>query len=553
MTDESIVLVDNCTNTQKIFSSYNENHINHNFKDFSFLEKNLNTNIRFTITNPTYINKSPFDSYNLGSPNTFNNNSNDTFIRKKIRRPESLEKNDGNIEQSHILNSDLESDDEKDLNLDELNSHLNGNHIISENFTQSNRKGKAKLLNKDEFKELKDCILFALAKIRNLKSVLNTSFRNLLIKNKLEIPNKISNSFLEATPMEYLEETLKNKNENINWELISVDFKEVINIFQHIFDEIIKAKSEINILDDFFPSYFEKEEMKDIISIVSENYNVNVENNKNKKITFEKEKITEETKKETIRMIETGHMENRIKDLFGRLKTMLDHLIKDTFNSLISDENKLPEKINGYLENFVNKLNNKKFFENSFKENFFQFGKKSKQLQDIKTIINTLYNNKEKNEKAIKLLEKSTFEFINEKLSDKNERKKFFDDDKEMKTIRIVKEKCRFIITELKNTENIEGLKKLEGLYKKNNRKGNIVIKDADEIINRIKKLKGYENCSFEITEHENEKLDERTLILENLLDNYMLYLKLVEERNPRTPKKKESKKEKKPKFSASK
>ena len=54
-----------------------------------------------------------------------------------------------------------------------------------------------------------------------------------------------------------------------------------------------------------------------------------------------------------------------------------------------------------------------------------------------------------------------------------------------------------------------------------------------------INKIKGYEKLNLHLTGREIEKINERILILENLAENPLLYLNLINPREPRNKGKK--------------
>lgn len=94
--------------------------------------------------------------------------------------------------------------------------------------------------------------------------------------------------------------------------------------------------------------------------------------------------------------------------------------------------------------------------------------------------------------------------FINEIMGNENIRQKFFDEDREMKIKEVKNDKCRIIANSLKDK------KSLKGQIKVNGEKNYIAIKDVNEFIIRINKIKGYENYGLCFTNSENEKIEER-------------------------------------------
>jgi hypothetical protein len=287
-------------------------------------------------------------------------------------------------------------------------------------------------------------------------------------------------------------------------------------------------------------------------SFNSEDYKINVECNRNNRFNLDNRfnlADNKETKNETNITIETN-IENRIDNLFDRFKSMIQKYFIDMLNTKVKKENKLPEEINNYLVKIRGKEDNIKFLENNFIDNYTFFGKGSAQYQSILETIERIYQNQAQNEEAIELLEKPTQNFISEIMSNKEMRQKFFEEDREMKIKEVKNDKCKIIAQKIKDQEILKGYIKIN---KSKNEKNYIVIKDVEKFIKRINKIKGYENYGLDFTNNENEKIDERTLILENIADNPMLYLKLIKGRLPRNKVKKGKKIGKKILFSVKK
>jgi len=501
-----------------LFQLFHDNQRNNNNNSlnssFQFDEMN-DTNMYNQNDNPTQLNPSPINSINTNTPLPLYNLP--SLSRKKKR-----DENSENIYQTDRLESDLEKEEEEEeksddkISKDDLDNHPF--KLNSEEETKSFTKDKIKKYpTKKELKEIKKIFSEGFTYIKDYNKFLNTLWRNIPAIYKLHFNSEIKNKFFGTCPKDYIEEILNEKKSQKDKELFPICPQEL----KYIFDNIRSNN----------------------ISSFSEDLIINIESNRNNEISLDE--IKEFQDENTIK-IETEII-NRIDNLFDRLKTMVNNFFIDIFNTKVEKENRLPNEINNYITTIKGKEDNIKFLENNFKDNIAYFGKDSAQYHDIQTIIERIYQNKTQNEEAIDLLEMPMQIFINEIMGNEDLRQKFFDEDREMKIKEVKNDKCRIIANSLKDKKSLKGQIKLNG------EKNYIAIKDANEFIIRINKIKGYENYGLCFTNSENEKIEERTLILENLGDNPMLYLKLINGRSPRNSEKKEKKSGKKNMFSVKK
>ena len=491
-------------------------------KDFPYLlEDIINCN-----NNPTFQGNCNFQFFDNDKQDSL---SNSQFLSKKRV---AISQNKKEFEQIKLA---------FDINIENKNIENSGNNLKQnkKSFTYYNIKNNnnIKITSKNIKKDFINSILDCFPKIKNLKAFLNTDWEIIILKYQLNKTFQLSHELLKTTPNDYIEKILvdlnKKKNKEKN-ELTNINFKEtqkLINIIRAIIT-MIKDKKIIfntNILDDL-PT--EKK------STTDDEINISIENILDTLIAKEEEN---KENKENKLIIEIN-IENRKDNLFDRLKTMINDFFIYIFNTKVSKENKLPIIKYNYLSKIKGKPDNIKFFQNSFKINFFHFGKESAQLEKIQAIINNLYIAKEKNKEAIEYLEKPFLIFINEILKKEETRNKLFDDDRKMKIKELENNKCRKIVASLQENNNKEALVILDKYIKKN-KKNYINIKDANEFKNAANKIKGYENFCLDLTEKEKEKINERILILENLAENPILYLDMVKQRKPRSKKKIEEKK----------
>ena len=493
----------------------NQRNNNNNSLNSSFLFDEMNdTNMYNQNDNPTQLNPSPINAINTNTPLPLNNLP--SLSRKKKR-----DENSENIYQTDRLESDLEKEEEEEEKSDDKISKDDLDNqsfkLNSEEETKSFTKDKIKCPTKKELKEIKKIFSEGFTYIKDYNKFLNTLWRNIPAIYKLHFNSEIQNKFFGTCLKDYIEEILNEKKSQKDKELFPISPQEL----KYIFDNIRSNN----------------------ISSFSEDLIINVESNRNNEISLDE--IKEFQDENTIK-IETEII-NRIDNLFDRLKTMVNNFFIDIFNTKVEKENRLPNEINNYITTIKGKEDNIKFLENNFKDNIAYFGKDSAQYHDIQTIIERIYQNKTQNEEAIDLLEMPMQIFINEIMGNEDLRQKFFDEDREMKIKEVKNDKCRIIANSLKDKKSLKGQIKLNG------EKNYIAIKDANEFIIRINKIKGYENYGLCFTNSENEKIEERTLILENLGDNPMLYLKLINGRSPRNSEKKEKKSGKKNMFSVKK
>ena len=498
----------------QLFHDNQRNNINDSLNySFQFDEMN-DTNMYNQNDNPTQLNPSPINAINTNTPLPLNNLP---YLSRKKKRDENSE----NIYQTDRLESDLEKEEEEEKSDDKISEDDLDNQsfkLYSEEETKTFSKDKIKKYpTKKELKEIKKIFSEGFTFIKDYNKFLNTLWRNIPAIYKLCFNSDFPNKFFGTSPNDYIEEILNEEKSQKDKELFPISPQEL----KYIFDNIRFNNT------SSFPV----------------DLNINVERNRNNEISLDE--IKEFQDENTIKT-ETK-IENRIDNLFDRLKTMINKYFIDYFNTKVEKEDKLPNEINNYIIKIKGKEDNIKFFESNFIENITFFGKDSAQYYDIQATIERIYQNKTQNEEAVKLLEMPMQIFINEIMSNEDLRQKFFDEDREMKIKEVKNDKCRIIANSLKNKKSLKGQIKLNG------KKNYIAIKDVNEFIIRINKIKGYENYGLCFTNSENEKIEERTLILENLGDNPMLYLKLIKGRAPRNSEKKEKKSGKKKMFSVKK
>ena len=264
--------------------------------------------------------------------------------------------------------------------------------------------------------------------------------------------------------------------------------------------------------------------------------NIKVESNRNNNnmnsinFPYDNQTTIEQTIK-GIQMVIEYAPDNRPDNLFEIVKSFTNESFIIDFNKQVSKNNRLPTKIPNYLINIKGKSKNNSFWNLSFRDNFLYFINDGEEKERIESIIRKLYKQKDKNKKAIELLEKSPLEYIKEKFSCEEEKKAFLDEDKEMKIKEIKNKKCKTIYQALKESQ-ISDIKNLEKLIIKNNQKDEYLrIKDPDEFIKEVNKIEGYEDLNLELTKEENAKINERLEILEELANDPILYLASIKER----------------------
>ena len=484
----------------------NERNNNSDFFNSPYFQDQMNgINMDNQNGNPTELIQPPFNSPDLNYPFPSHNSP---ILQKKTKRDENSENS-----QTDRLKSDSEEEEEEEKEEEASDNKFSKDDLDNQSFklnfetrTKSFTKEKIEYPTKKELKDIKKIFSEGFTYIKDYNKFLNTLWRNIPAIYKLNFNSEIQNKFFGTCPKDYIEEILKEEKSQKDKELFPISPEKL----KYIFDNNRFNNS----------SYF------------SEDLNINVESNRNKEISLDEIK---EFQDENTKKIETEII-NRIDNLFDRLKTMINTYFIDIFNSKVEKENKLPTEINNYIIKIKGKEDNIKFLENNFKDNITFFGKDSAQYHDIQTTIERIYKNQIQNKEAIELLEIPVEIFLNEIMGNEDLRQKFFDEDREMKIKEVKNDKCRIIANSLKDKKGLKGQIKLNG------KKNYIVIKDVNEFIIRINKIKGYENYGLCFTNSENEKIEERTLILENLGDNPMLYLKLIEGRAPRNSEKKEKK-----------
>ena len=114
------------------------------------------------------------------------------------------------------------------------------------------------------------------------------------------------------------------------------------------------------------------------------------------------------------------------------------------------------------------------------------------------------------------------------------EKKKFFDEDKEMIIKEIIVQKWRIIywVLNLTKGEEIPKIKKYIIVNSQND--DYFTLKNVDLFINEVNKIKGYEDLNLELTANENLMIGKRLEILERLATDPMKYLSEIKERKPR-------------------
>ena len=403
-------------------------------------------------------------------------NSDSQFISKKTKRPKN------NNADKIIKELDNNSKEISVKNSIDLIDNSKSSEIILKGTEKSDKKEITKIKINKEVKALLqknyDCFLEGFKKIKNFKTFLDIPFSFLPVIYKIDSNIEIPNSLVERTPKEFIEEILIYKKQK--------------------------------------------------------------EKNKNENIKKENEITEENDVKEILCEDIIIFFDNRIDNLFDRLKSMTHKTFILIYNSKVSEENILPVQINKYLEKIKGTRDNIQFFENSFISNFLFFGEESKQLTNFLEIKKRLYSDKEKNKEAIALLEKPTLDFLNEILNNEELRTIFFIEDEIMKIKDVIIPKFQKVLNDLsKEEDRKEDLEKLNNFIdscsEENSRKNNF-----EEFMKEINKIKGYEKLNLHLTGREIEKINERILILENLAENPLLYLNLI---NPREPRNKEKKK----------
>ena len=372
---------------------------------------------------------------------------------------------------------------------------------------------KDKEINKIK-KSIKDYLSDAFTKIKELREFMKKSWKEIFQTYKISFNYSSSMKLMKMSPSDFVE-NLFSDNQNNRKEII-IDEAKIIE----------KGLREI----------FTKEKYKDnpIIYELDEFNNINVDNlntPEGQSICIEIDEDKSEKNVSRDLNIEID-IDNRIDTIFKTLKSKINQRQITEFNN-VSGKNKLPEKISDYLDNITNKSLDLLFLENSFKDNLLYFMEKPKNKENkenkekkvnkesIKAIINAV--EEEKNEKAIKILQMKTFEFIKRMISCEKEKKE--DEEREINYIK--NKKCKNVYLQLEKKFHPSYLVKIEKYVKK----GNKTILDAEEFRKEANKLKGYENFTLELTEREKEKIEERKLILENLAENPMIYLYLIEQR----------------------
>ena len=427
----------------------NQRNNNNNSLNYSFQFDEMNdTNMYNQNDNPTQLNPSPINAINTNTPLPLNNLH--SLSRKKKR-----DENSENIYQTDRLESDLEKEEEEEEKSDDKISKDDLDNqsfkLNSEEETKSFTKDKIKKYpTKKELKEIKKIFSEGFTYIKDYNKFLNTLWRNIPAIYKLHFNSEIQNKFFGTCLKDYIEEILNEKKSQKDKELFPISPQEL----KYIFDNI-----RFNNISSF-----------------SEDLNINVESSRNNEISLDEIKEFQD--------------ENTIKI--------------DYFNTKVEKEDKLPNEINNYIIKIKGKEDNIKFLENNFIDNITFFGKDSAQYHDIQATIERIYKNKTQNKEAIELLEKPMQIFINEIMGNENIRQKFFDEDREMKIKEVKNDKCRIIANSLKDKKSLKGQIKLNG------KKNYIAIKDVDEFIIRINKIKGYENYGLCFTNSENEKIEER-------------------------------------------
>ena len=371
---------------------------------------------------------------------------------------------------------------------------------------------KDKEINKIK-KSIKDYLSDAFTKIKELKEFMKKSWKEIFQTYKISFNYSSSIKLMKMSPSDFVE-NLFSDNQNNRKEIITP-----MNI------------DEAKIIEKGLREIFTKEKYKDnpIIYELDEFNNINVDNLNTPEeqsicIEIDEDKSEKNVSKDLNIEID---IDNRIDTIFKTLKSKINQRQITEFNN-VSGKNKLPEKISDYLDNITNKSLDLLFMENSFKDNLLYFMEKPKNKENkenkenkvnkesIKAIINAV--EEEKNEKAIKILEMKTFEFIKRMISCEKEKKE--DEEREINYIK--NKKCKILYLYLEKNHP-SYLVKIEKYVKK----GNKTILDAEEFRKEANKLPGYENFTLELTEREKEKIEGRKMILGNLVENPMIYLYL--------------------------
>jgi len=478
-------------------------------------------------SSPTSLNNNLWDPFESKFPDSLSNHS---LLSRKIKRDE--DEDSENPFKNDRLISDLEEEEEKGSN-----NRISENGSVNQpSDSPLDKHNKSLIVDKinypypteKEVKEIIKCFLTAFVLFKDFNKFLNTPWATILVIYHIFLFSKIPTKLLETCPKDYIEEILNEEKPQKEKELFPISLQDLKNILESEMKENKKDKINSKTFQLLEFAHIPHENR----SFDSEEFEINVECNRNNRFNLDDIK---ETKKETTKTIETN-IENRIDNLFDRFKSMIHKYFIDMFNTKVKEENKLPKKINNYLVKIKGKEDNIKFLENNFRDNFTYFGKDSAQYKTIIETIERIYQNQAQNEEAVELLEKPTQNFISEIMSNEELRQKFFEEDREMKIKEVKNDKCKIIAHKLKDQKDLKGYIKIN---KSKKGKNYIMIKDVEKFIKRINKIKGYENYDLDFTNNENEKIDERTLILENIADNPMLYLKLIKGRQPRNEVKK--------------
>ena len=418
------------------------------------------------------------------------------------------------------------------------NSKKKSINIIKKDKTIMNDSTENKYIKNKKTENIKNIITTKFKNIFHMKGLttfLDTKFKFIPLPHQKIINYKRFSKLLDMTPREYIKEFMSNKN------LEPFNLKEA-EIVSNLFGTKTKTENEKSISDNFLSMDFilNNDNYEDNNCFSTNYLNSLFDNDKNNEISDlnkpMEEILEEEADKESLMNI-VVNIDSRKDNLFERIKNMILAHFMESLNKKLGGKNVFSYKNNNFLSEIKNKERNTIFLKNSFKNNLSNFAKKpEKIIQTLKSI----YEAKEKNNDAIKLLEQTPLEYINEIFSNEEKKKKFLEKDREMEKTRMENDKCRAIIAQLSETNNIEGLKHLKGLYKENGIEKYIKIIDASKFEKEAKKIKGYENFSINLSINEDKRIEERILILENLAENIMLYLLLIDERKPRNKKKKE-------------
>lgn len=209
------------------------------------------------------------------------------------------------------------------------------------------------------------------------------------------------------------------------------------------------------------------------------------------------------------------------------------------FNKKVDKNDQLPLKIPNFLNNIKGKPKNEYYFKHNFKDNLSHFIKDEENKKIIEEKIRNVYygtmENKGAIEDAIKLFDKTPLQFINEIMNSNEEKKEFFDEDKEMIIKEIIVQKCRIIywVLNLTKGEEIPNIKKYILVNSQND--DYFTLKNVDAFINEVIKIKGYEDLKLELKDNENLMIGKRLEILERLATDPMKYLSEIKERKPRS------------------